>query len=261
MEIAGSGAVVAGGGSGLGLAAAQMLRAGGAAVGVLDLDRGDWDGPFAAADVADEDAVERALDALAPDVGTLRILLNTTGRQPARGGGASHVGLTAGPGRSVTAAAVRRALDVNALGAFILTQAAAERMIAASPMTGGERGIIVNTSSIVAMEGQIGTVAYAASKGAINAMTLPLAREFARYGVRVMAIAPGIFDTPMFANARGAMVDWLRAQTQFPPRPGLSEEFAAAVRAIVQNPMFNGDVVRLDGAMRVPPGEHDWWRS
>lgn len=261
MKVEGSGIVVAGGGSGLGLAAAAALRDLGASVGVIDLHQGGWDGAFVQADVADERAVEQAFDALASATGTLRIMLNTTGRQPARGGGTPHVGITAGPGRTVTAEAFRRALDVNALGSFILTRAAAERMITAEPMDDGERGVIVNTSSIVAMEGQIGTVAYAASKGAINAMTLPLAREYACWGVRVMAIAPGIFDTPMFSSARGAMVDWLRAQTQFPSRPGEAGEFAAAVRAVIENPMFNGDVIRLDGAMRVPAGRREWWEG
>lgn len=261
MNIEGSGVVVAGGGSGLGHAAACALRDAGAKVGVIDMRQGAWDGVFAVADVSDADAVERAFDALAPTIGVLRVMLNTTGRQPALGGGASHVGISAGPGRSVTAAAFRRALEVNTLGSFILTQAAAERMIAADADDQGERGVIINTSSIVAMEGQIGTAAYAASKGGINAMTLPLAREFAPFGVRVMAIAPGIFETPMFSNAKGPMVDWLNRQVQFPARPGAPDEFAQAVSSIVENRMFNGTVLRIDGAMRVPPGRREWWGS
>lgn len=253
MKIDGSGAIVAGGGSGLGHVTAVRLRDAGAKVGVLDLKPGAWDGAFAQADVADEAAVERAFDSLAPATGPLRILLNTTGT--------SHSGLSAGPHRKVTAAGFRRVLEVNTLGSFILARAAAERMMAADPDDQGERGIIVNTSSIVAMEGQIGTAAYAAAKGGINAMTLPLAREFAAHGIRVMTIAPGIFETPMFSNARGPMVDWLREQVQFPHRPGEASEFADAVRAIVENRMFNGTVVRLDGAYRVPPGRRDWWEG
>lgn len=259
MKIEGTAVVVAGGGSGLGHAAACALRDAGAAVGVLDMHRGAWDGAFAAADVADEQAVDRALTQLERDTGRLRALLNTTGRQVGAGGGTSHTGLCAGPGRTVTADAFRRTLEVNTLGSFILSQAAAERMIPADPDAAGERGVIIHTSSIVATEGQIGTAAYAASKGGIDAMTLPLAREFARYGVRVVTIAPGIFETPMFANARGPMVDWLREQVQFPARPGEPGEFAQAVRAVIENPMFNGTVLRVDGAYRVPPGRTDWW--
>ncbi|WP_375286054.1 SDR family NAD(P)-dependent oxidoreductase [Sphingomonas sp.] len=253
MRIEGSGIIVAGGGSGLGLVTAQALRDAGGRVGVLDMTRGDWDGAFAEADVADEAAVARAIEALAPAIGTLRVLLNTTGT--------GHSGISAGPGRTVTAAGFRRVLEVNTLGSFILTQAAAERMIAADADADedGERGVIVHTSSIVATEGQIGTAAYAASKGGIDAMTLPLAREFARHGIRVVTIAPGIFETPMFANARGPMVDWLRDQVQYPARPGHAAEFAEGVRAVVENRMFNGSVIRLDGAYRVPPGSTDFW--
>lgn len=251
MKIEGTGFVVAGGGSGLGMATAQLLRDQGAHVGVLDLARGEWDGAFAEADVADETAVAHALDALAAETGTFRGLLNTTGT--------GHSGLSAGPGRKVTAAGFRRVLEVNTLGSFILAQAFAERLIDAEPDGEGERGVIVNTSSIVAFEGQTGTAAYAAAKGGINAMTLPLAREFGRYGIRVVTIAPGIFETPMFTNARGPMVDWLRDQVIFPDRPGEAVEFAEMVAHIVHNRMLNGTVVRLDGAYRVPPGRHDWW--
>lgn len=259
MRIAGQGVIVAGGGSGLGLAAACRLRDSGALVGVIDMHQGDWDGPFCAADVSDEDAVEAAFAHLVPQVEVFRALLNTTGRQPAIGGGSSHVGLSAGPGRSVTAAAIRRALDVNTAGSFILAQAAAERMLTYEPDSQGERGVIINTSSIVATEGQIGTAAYAASKGGIDAMTLPLAREFAPHGIRVVTIAPGIFATPMFQNAKGAMVEWLEGQVQFPARPGHPDEFARLVTDVIANPMFNGTTLRLDGAMRVPPGNASWW--
>lgn len=251
MKIEGSGVIVAGGGSGLGLVTAQALRESGARVGVLDMKRGGWDGAFAEADVADPESIERAFDALAAATGVVRVLLNTTGT--------GHSGLSAGPGRKVTAEGFRRVLDVNTLGSFLLAQAAAERMIASEADDQGERGVIINTSSIVAMEGQIGTAAYAAAKGGINAMTLPLAREFARYGIRVMTIAPGIYETPMFSNAKGPMVEWLREQVQFPDRPGDASEFAEGVKAIVTNRMFNGSVVRLDGAYRVPPGRSDWW--
>ncbi|RIV75572.1 SDR family NAD(P)-dependent oxidoreductase [Pelagerythrobacter aerophilus] len=251
MKIKGSGFVIAGGGSGLGLTTALSLREAGARVGVLDLKQGEWDGAFAHADVADETGVDRALDALASEIGQLRGLINTTG--------IGHSGLSAGPDRKVTAEGFRRVLDVNTLGSFILAQAAAERMIASEADKQGERGVIINTSSIVAFEGQIGTAAYAAAKGGINAMTLPLAREFGPYGIRVVTIAPGIFETPMFSQARGPMVDWLREQVIYPDRPGDAVEFAEMVAHIVCNRMLNGTVIRLDGAYRVPSGRHDWW--
>jgi 3-hydroxyacyl-CoA dehydrogenase/3-hydroxy-2-methylbutyryl-CoA dehydrogenase len=253
MNVSGSGVIVAGGGSGLGAETARALRERGALVGVLDLQRGAWDGPFHKADVADETAVEEGLDSLMAGLGPLRAVLNTTG--------AGHSGLSAGPHRKVTAAGFLRVLAVNTLGSFILARTAAERIMRSQPDAHGERGVIINTSSIVAMEGQIGTAAYAAAKGGINAMTLPLAREFASVGIRVVTIAPGIFETPMFSNAKGPMVDWLRDQVQFPRRPGEAPEFAHAVQAIIENPMFNGTVIRLDGAFRVPPGRRDWWEG
>ncbi len=252
MKIAGSGVIIAGGSSGLGLAAAHHLSAAGARVGIVDLiDNAEWNGPFAAADVSDAAAVAEAFDALGRELPGLHAIVNTTG--------VGHSGLSAGPGKKVTPEGFRRVLDVNTLGSFILAQAAVDRMVDNAPNADGERGVIINTSSIVAMEGQIGTAAYAAAKAGIHGMTLPLAREFARYGIRVMAIAPGIFETPMFSNARGPMVDWLREQVQFPARPGEADEFARFVAHAIENPMLNGTVIRLDGAYRVPPGRHDWW--
>lgn len=252
MRIDGGGVVVCGGASGLGLETAQVLRKAGAKVGVIDLaGPGGWDGAFAPADVRDEDQVRAAFTTLAPDIGPLRGMVNTAGV-----GGS---GLCAGPGASLTVETFRKVVEVNTVGSFILCKVAADLMIAGAPDADGERGVLVNTSSIVATEGQIGTTAYAAAKGGIDAMTLPLAREFARHGVRVVTIAPGIFETPMFSNARGPMVSWLRAQVQFPARPGASSEFAAMARHILENPMLNGTTIRLDGAYRVPPGQAEWW--
>ncbi|MFT3883571.1 MAG: SDR family NAD(P)-dependent oxidoreductase [Gemmatales bacterium] len=252
MRIEGSGIIVAGGSSGLGLETARHLASAGAVVGVLDMKPNpDWTGPFAAADVSDADAVSAAFDTLAAQLPGIHALLNTTGT--------GHSGISAGPGKKVTPEGFRRVLDVNTLGSFILAQAAVDRMVDNAPTTSGERGVIINTSSIVALEGQIGTAAYAAAKAGIHGMTLPLAREFARYGIRILAIAPGIFETPMFSNAKGPMVEWLRDQVQFPNRPGDASEFAAFVQAAIENVMLNGEVVRLDGAYRVPPGRHDWW--
>src|SRR5690606_2173699 len=252
MRLAGSGIIVAGGSSGLGLAAVRHLARAGAKVGVLDLKRNpELGGPFALADVSNPDAVAAAMDALAAELPGIHAPLNTTGT--------GHSGISAGPAKKVTPEGFRRVLDVNTLGSFILAQAAADRMVGNARDANGERGVIINTSSIVAFEGQIGTAAYAAAKAGIHGMTLPLAREFARYGIRVLAIAPGIFETPMFSNARGPMVAWLREQVQFPARPGHAEEFAGFVAHAIANPMLNGTVVRLDGAYRVPPGRHDWW--
>jgi NAD(P)-dependent dehydrogenase (short-subunit alcohol dehydrogenase family) len=254
MKLEASGVLVTGGASGLGLATAKALRRAGARVGVIDLaGPGGWDGPFAQADVSDEDQVRAAFGVLRPAVGALRGVVNCAG-----GGGS---GLCVGPDATLTSEKFLRALAVNALGSFIVCRLAAEAMIVEPPDADGGRGALINVSSIVALEGQIGTAGYAAAKGAINAMTLPLAREFAGFGIRVMTIAPGVFETPMFTRARGPMVAWLRQQVQFPRRPGDASEFAAMVRHIFENPMLNGEVIRLDGAFRVPAGEAGWWKT
>lgn len=257
MKLEDTGIVITGGASGLGLASAKVLRDAGAKVGVIDLQgAGGWDGPFAAADVTDETAVASALDELEESVGQLRGMLNAAG-----GGGGT--GLSIGDDASLTVDSFRRGLLVNGLGSYIMTRLAAERILKGDPDRNGERGVLINVSSIVAQEGQIGTPGYAAGKGAVEAMTLPLAREFARYGIRVMAIAPGIFETPMFNAARddilAEMNAGLRAAVQFPARPGYPEEFALAVKHVMENPMMNGNVMRVDGAYRVPVGDHAWW--
>jgi len=255
MRIKDNGFIVTGGASGLGLATAKLLREKGGRVGVIDLNgAGGWDGDVATADVSDEAAVEAALASLKPKVGQVRGMLNAAG-----GGGA---GLCLGDGATLTVAGFRRGLEANALGSFIMSTAVARWMLEGEPDANGERGVLINVSSIVSMEGQLGTAGYAAGKGGINAMTLPLAREFARFGIRVMTIAPGIFETPMFnagGDALGVMNRGLRDAVQFPARPGDPSEFAGAVAHIVENPMFNGEVLRLDGAYRVPPGEPSWW--
>lgn len=250
MKLNGQAAIVAGGSSGLGAETVHYLLERGMKVGVIDLTDCE-DAPCVTADIADEAQVAGAVSKLTAELGTPRLVLNTTGV-----GGS---GLSAGPGARVDGATFRRVLEVNTLGGFNLARAAAEVMIDSEPDDHGERGVIINTSSIVAMEGQIGTAAYAAAKGGINAMTLPLAREFARYGIRVVTVAPGIFETPMFSKARGPMVDWLREQVIYPDRPGIAIEFAEMVEHIGCNRMLNGTVIRLDGAYRVPPGQHEWW--
>lgn len=255
MNLRGQGVIVTGGASGLGLASAQVLREAGARVGVIDIaGTGGWDGAFAQADVSSEKEVKAALAALRPHTGPLRGLVNPAGR--------SGSGLCVGEGATLDIETFRKALEVNTLGSFIMCTLVAEQMLEQAPDLNGERGVLINVSSIVAMEGQLGTAGYAASKGGINAMTLPLAREFARFGIRVMTIAPGIFETPMFnrgGKARGAMVDWLREQVQFPARPGDPREFGQMVRHIFENQMLNGEVLRLDGAYRVPPGWPGMW--
>jgi len=247
----GKSAIVAGGASGLGAATARYLLSRGMRVGILDLAEGDGDFACEKADISREDEVYSAVSRLAERIGAPSLLLNTAGV-----GGS---GLCAGPGARVDAATFLRVLEVHTLGSFNLVRAVADQMIAREPDGHGQRGVIVNTSSIVAMEGQIGTAAYAAAKGGINAMTLPLAREFARFGIRVVTIAPGIFETPMFSQAKGPMVEWLREQVIFPDRPGEAIEFAQMVETIALNRMLNGTVIRLDGAYRVPPGSHEWW--
>lgn len=255
MKLTGSGVVVTGGASGLGLASAQLLRDAGARVGVIDLaGRGAWDGPFQQADVSDDAGVRGALEALRSEIGGIRGLVNPAGT--------SGSGLCVGPGKTLDIARFRRALEVNTLGSFIMCSQIAEAMLELEPDEDGERGVLINVSSIVSLEGQLGTAGYAAAKGGINAMTLPLAREFAPFGIRVMTIAPGIFETPMFragGAVRGGMVRWLEEQVQFPARPGKPSEFAAMVRHIFENPMLNGFVLRLDGAYRVPAGTHQMW--
>ncbi|MEQ9452461.1 MAG: SDR family NAD(P)-dependent oxidoreductase [Pseudomonadales bacterium] len=254
MKIAGIGIVVVGGASGLGLATAQLLREIGANVGVMDLEASaSWDGPFVQADVTLEQEVASGFALLVQEIGPLRAVVNTAG--------IGSAALSVGTGASLEVAQFRRVLEVNALGTFIVAREAAEQMLQVGPDEDGERGVLVHTSSIVSLEGQVGTTAYAAGKGAINAMTLPLARELARFGIRVMTIAPGIFETRMFNRAPPPMLEWLHGQVQYPYRPGYPREYAAMARHIIENPMLNGDTLRLDGAYRVGPGSADHYET
>ena len=146
-----------------------------------------------------------------------------------------------------------RAININLIGSFNLTRLAAEAMSKGAPNAGGERGVIVYTASVAAFDGQVGQAAYSASKAGLVGMTLPIARELARYGIRVMTIAPGIFETPMMASLAKDVQDALGKMVPFPPRLGRAEEFASLVAEIVRNPMLNGEVIRLDGAIRMAP--------
>jgi len=237
--------LVAGGGSGLGGATARMLAASEARVVVADL-RGETPegGRFVETDVTDEGSVRAAVNA-ALEVGELRGAINCAGVASAE-----KVLGREGPHSLDSFAQV---VQVNLIGTFNVVRLAAEAMVGNEPTETGERGVIVNTASVAAFDGQIGQVAYAASKGGVVAMTLPVARELAKSGIRVMTIAPGIFDTPMMAGLPEEARDSLGKQVPFPSRLGKPEEYAELVKHIVENEMLNGEVIRLDGAIRMAP--------
>lgn len=253
MKISGSSALVTGGASGLGAATVRHLAAQGAAVLIADLNgevgaalARELGGQvrFVETDVADEASMKRAV-AEAAQHGELQLLVCCAGVAPAE----KVLGKT-GPHdlqRFV------RAVQVNLVGSFNALRLAAEQMVQNQPNEEGERGVIIMTASVAAFEGQIGQAAYAASKGGVVALTLPAARELARSGVRVVSIAPGIFDTPMLAGLPEAARTSLGQQVPFPPRLGRPNEYAALVQHIIENVMLNGETIRLDGAIRMAP--------
>lgn len=253
MRIAGQVALVTGGGSGLGAAVARHLAAAGARVAVLDFDAAragavadEIGGLAVMADVADADAVGRAVAAAAEGLGAAaRIVVNCAGIAPA----ARIVGREG----KLSIEVFERTLAVNLVGTYNVMSHAARAMQALAPLDGGERGVIVNTASVAWEDGQLGQAAYAASKGGIAAMCLPAAREFARTGIRVMAIAPGLFRTPMMESLPEEVSARIAADIPFPARLGQPGEFAALVGQIVENAYLNGTVIRLDGAVRLPP--------
>ena len=252
MRIDGRAAIVTGGASGLGLASAEMLAGAGAKVALLDID-----GTRAAeaafriggiglqCDVADAAAAEHALAEARAAHGPAAILVNCAGIAA----GKRIVGRD-GP---MLLAEFELVIKVNLIGTFNLLRLAAADMIALEPDAEGERGVIVNTASVAAFDGQIGQAAYAASKGGVAALTLPAAREFARHGIRVVTIAPGIFETPMLLGLPEAVQQSLAESVPFPKRLGRPEEYAQLVRQILDNPMLNGETIRLDGALRMAP--------
>jgi NAD(P)-dependent dehydrogenase (short-subunit alcohol dehydrogenase family) len=253
VEITGRTVLITGGGSGLGAATARMVVANGGSVVVADVDgeRGrrvaDELGErarFVATDVTDEASVRGAVDA-ATGTGGLHAAVSCAGIALAE-----RVLGREGPHDLARFATT---VQVNLVGTFNLVRLAAEAMAGNPPGPDGERGVIVNTASVAAFDGQIGQAAYAASKAGVAGMTLPIARELARLGIRVVAIAPGIFDTPMLAALPEAARASLGAQVPFPARLGRPDEYAALVRHVLENPMLNGEVIRLDGAVRMAP--------
>jgi NAD(P)-dependent dehydrogenase (short-subunit alcohol dehydrogenase family) len=252
MDITGVAAVVTGGASGLGGATAKMLAAHGAKVTIFDLNEeagqataAEIGGLFVKVNVTDEDSVMAGLDAAEAAHGVARILVNCAGIAPT----IKTVGRENVPHPM---ADFRRAIEINLIGSFQTLSKFAARLVAADPI-GEERGIIINTASVAAYEGQVGQVAYAASKGGVVGMTLPVARDLARDKIRVMTIAPGIFWTPMLAGLPQAAQDSLGTQVPHPSRLGKPEEYAQLAQAIITNPMLNGETIRLDGAIRMAP--------
>ena len=249
MEIQGTTALVTGGASGLGLATVRALRGAGARVVALDLPSASTDelkqagAEFVAADVSDEAGVQTAVDAANSD-GALRIVVNCAGI----GNGIKTTGRS-GP---FPLADFERVIRVNLIGTFNVIRLAATAM-AGNDLVGEERGVIVNTASVAAFDGQMGQAAYSASKGGIVGMTLPIARDLASLAIRVMTIAPGLFRTPLLSIIPEEAQDALGAQVPHPARLGHPDEFARLVSSIIENPMLNGEVIRLDGALRLPP--------
>ena len=252
MQINGLAAVVTGGGSGLGAATAAHLASLGAQVAVLDINQtaaqqqaAAIDGIGLGCDVADAASGEAAFAAARAAHGPVRILVNCAGIGTA--------GRIVGRDGPLKLEAFERVVRVNLIGSFNMLRLAAAEMAEADPLAEDERGVIVNTASIAAYEGQIGQPAYAASKGGIVGMTLPAARELARTGVRVVTIAPGLFHTPMVDGLPAEVQAALGASIPFPSRLGRPAEYAELVEHIVRNRFLNGEVIRLDGALRMPP--------
>jgi NAD(P)-dependent dehydrogenase (short-subunit alcohol dehydrogenase family) len=254
MRIEGRTFLVTGGASGLGGATARMLAAAGGRVVVLDVDEGRGEAVaaeigatarFARADVSREDDVARAIELARNAFGSVDGAVNAAGIAP--------VGKVLGKEGPHPLELFERTLRVNLVGTFNVIRLAAAAMATAVPGESGERGVIINTASIAAFEGQIGQVAYAASKGGIAGLTLPVARELARSGIRVVTIAPGIFDTPLLAGLPEPARASLGQQVPFPSRLGRPEEYAALVRHVIENEMLNGSVIRLDGGLRMAP--------
>jgi 3-hydroxyacyl-CoA dehydrogenase / 3-hydroxy-2-methylbutyryl-CoA dehydrogenase len=255
MDLHGSAAIVTGGGSGLGEATVREIVARGGRATILDLARskgadvakslGDA-AQFCEADVASEEQVVAAVDATIRKFGLVNVVVNcagigTAGKTVDKEGKPFDLGL------------FRKTIEVNLIGTFNVIRLACAKMQSNTPNPGGERGVVINTASVAAFEGQIGQCAYSASKGGVVGMTLPIARDFAQVGIRVCTIAPGLFLTPMLMGLPEAARASLGKQVPFPSRLGNPEEYAALACHIVENPMLNGETIRLDGAIRMQP--------
>jgi NAD(P)-dependent dehydrogenase (short-subunit alcohol dehydrogenase family) len=244
--------LIAGGASGLGQATARRLVSGGASVVIADMNASAGEAlakelgdraAFAPTDVTSEQSVQAAIELAIKRFGALHGVVNCAGIL-----GAARIVGRDGPH---DLALFQKVIHVNLIGTFNVLRLAAAAMSKSEPSAEGERGIIINTASVAAFEGQIGQAAYAASKGGVASLTLPAARELARFGIRVVAVAPGVFETAMMEAAPGAVRDSLAEETVFPARFGRAAEFAQLVQQIIENPMLNGCVIRLDGAMRM----------
>lgn len=255
MKVDGSVALVTGGASGLGLGAAKRLVDGGASVALLDVNtaRGEEAAAtlgdaavFLTCDIRSPDDVAGSVQRCVEEWGRIDILINAAGVAPAQR-------LVSRDGTLFDLDLFRFVIDVNLIGTFDMVRNVAGAMARNQPGETGERGVIINVASIAAFDGQVGQAAYSASKAGVAGMTLPLARDLGAIGVRVMAVAPGIMDTPLLAAAPQELKDSLAKLHVFPQRLGTPEDFAHLVQAIIENPMLNGEVIRLDAAARMPP--------
>ena len=252
MDIRGHAAIVTGGGSGLGAATARMLAAAGAKVAIFDVNDKtaaetaiDINGIAIHCDVADSAGTEAAIAKAAADHGPARILVNCAGI-----GTAKRIIGKEGP---MPLADYERIIRINLIGTFNAMRLAAAAMATLDPLADGERGVIISTASVAAYEGQIGQAAYASSKGGIVSLVMPAAREFAQFGIRVNAIAPGIFLTPMLLGLTPQAQESLAASLPFPKKLGDPAQFAALVRHLIENSYINGEVIRIDAALRMAP--------
>ncbi|MBQ0932717.1 SDR family NAD(P)-dependent oxidoreductase [Ideonella sp. 4Y16] len=253
MDIQGQAAVVTGGGSGLGEAVARELARLGAQVTVLDVNEAgaqrvaaEIGGLGLKCDITDEASVTAALDAAEAAHGTARIVMNIAGIGTAKR-------VIQRDGSPAPLADFERVVKVNLIGTYNVTRLAAARIAKAEPLADGERGVVVNTASVAAFDGQVGQQAYSASKGGVVGMTLPMARDLAQFGIRCCTIAPGLFATPLMKELPEEVQNSLAASIPFPKRLGKPEEFAALAAHIVGNTHLNGEVIRLDGALRMAP--------
>jgi len=252
MNISEASAVITGGASGLGEATARELSSAGTNVSIFDLDQvngekvaHDVGGIFCAVDVTNEASVKTALEKTKAAHGCPRILFNCAGIAP--------FGKTVGRNGALGLEAFRKVIEVNLIGTFNCVRLVGALMTELDPLEDGERGVIVNTASVAAFDGQVGQVAYAASKAGVAGMTLPLARDFMDHGIRVCAIAPGMFETPMMEGFSDDIIQSLEKTIPFPKRLGRPQEYARLGRHICENIMLNGETIRLDAALRMAP--------